>query len=170
MAERLCGNTSIQNSLNGKEYDKPCGFWGCNNEHYQDWLNTLKFRLDVAKRYYKQLEEISTFSGQSSLSDIEKYIGSQIALLKTEYDEFSSAGPDLASSDYKIKISALQQRISTAACLIQDLQEKIEDRGHTVTTSGLIATTHKSSWASTAALWLAIGIGGIALYRIVDRI
>jgi hypothetical protein len=165
MAETLCGNTTIQQSLSGKSYADPCGFWGCNNENYQDWLGTLKYRIDIAKKYYKQLEEIATFQGQSSLSDTEKYIGTQIALIKTEYDDYASVGTELSSSEYKIKVKEIQQRISTAACLIQDLQEKIEDRDQSVSASGLIATTHKSSWASDIALWGAIGLGFLFIYR-----
>lgn len=164
-SETLCGNTTIQQSLSGKAYGDPCGFWGCNNENYQDWLGTLKYRIDIAKKYYKQLEEIATFQGQASLSDIEKYIGSQIALLKTEYDDYASVVTELSSSEYKIKIKEIQQRISTAACLIQDLQEKIEARDQNVSASGLIATTHKSSWTKDIAIWGAIGLVFLAIYR-----
>lgn len=170
MAEILCGNTLIQKSLSGKSYDKPCSFWGCNINDYQDWLNTLKYRLDIAKKYYKQLEEISTFSGQASLSDTEKYLGTQIALVKTEYDDFASSLGD-QNTNYQLKIKDLQQRISTVACLIQDLQESIENRGHDVTSpSGLIATTGQSSWAATAAMWLGVGLGALFVYRIVQKV
>lgn len=170
MAEILCGNILIQKSLSGKAYNKPCGFWGCSNEDYQDWVNTLKYRLDIAKKYFNQLNEISNFSGQSSLSDTEKYIGTQIALLKTEYDDFASSlgAPNV---DYQLKIKDIQQRISTAACLIQDLQESIENRGHDVTSpSGLIATTGQSSWAATAAQWAAIGLLGLLAYRFIQKV
>jgi hypothetical protein len=172
MAEILCGNVLIAKSLSGKPYDKPCSGWfgGCSVEDYQDWVNTLKYRIDIARKYYNQLDEISKFSGQASLSDTEKYIGTQIALLKTEYDDFA-ASLSQPNVDFKLKIKDIQQRISTAACLIQDLQESIENRGHDVTSpSGLIATTGQPSWTTQAAWALALGLGAVAVWRLTQRL
>lgn|SRR5574338_1008009 len=169
MAESLCGNKAIEFSVSGKPYNDPCGFWGCSYENYQDWVETLRVRIEIGKRFYKKLEELSTLNEQGSLKDTEKLLLSNLNDNKTIYEEFKAVGTGLSAAEYKSKINELLPYISDTACIIQNIQTAIDERDGTYVNSGLIKSTTDATTSSTAIKWLLIGFAGFLAFRIADR-
>lgn len=170
MAESLCGNKAIEFSVSGKPYNDPCGFWGCSYENYQDWVETLRVRIEIGKRFYKKLEELSQLNDQGQLKDTEKLLLSNLNDNKVIYEEFKAVGTGLSSSEYKSKINELLPYISDTACIIQNIQTRIDERDGTYVNSGLIKSTTDTSTSTSVMKWLAIGFVAFIAFRAADKL
>lgn len=168
MAENLCNNVKAQVSLEGRTFKDPCGFFGCSYSNFQDWLFTLKSRIDLANSNWKKLNSIIQLPNTKNLNDAEKAYEGRIKEAKELYNILKDKPEGLSGSEYEKDIGQLKTGISEITCLIEEIQISIEDRDGKIVATGLV-DQRQASMAQSLAKWAMIGAAGYLAFMFVNK-
>lgn len=168
MAENLCNNVKAQVSLEGRTFKDPCGFFGCNYSNFQDWLFTLKSRIDLANSNWKKLNSIIQLPNTKNLNDAENAYGGRIQEAKELYNILKDKPDGLSGIEYEKFIGQLKTGISEITCLIEEIQISIEDRDGKIVATGL-TDQRQEGLMSSVAKWVMIGAAGYLAFTFVNQ-